>query len=234
MASVMSAYDAGGGRVEVLPALLARACVEVLPVTGAGVSFTDELRIPLGASDDMAVRAERLQTTLGEGPCLTATATSSALRATGTLMSDRWPIFYQELLRQTPYRTIASIPLHSKQRERFGALDLYSDDEDGLSDLVLAQVTTHVADPIAAILFDSPTTSYQQHQDMPSWLASDAVTDRMTVWIAIGMLMEEGVMTNGAALATLRAYAFTHDSTLDELAARLVDQDLAVLVVLGP
>jgi len=233
MASVMRAYDAGGGRAEILPELLARACVEVLPVTGAGVSFTDELRIPLGASDEMAVRAERLQTTLGEGPCLTATATSKALRANKAVMSARWPIFHQELLRQTPYRTIASIPLQSKQHERFGALDLYSDDEDGLGQLVLDQVIEHVADPIAAILFDSPATSYQHSQDLPSWLASDAVTDRMTVWIAIGMLMEEGVLTNSESLATLRAYAFAHDITLDELAAKLVDHGLDAAAVLN-
>jgi len=59
------------------------------------------------------------------------------------------------------------------------------------------------------------------------------VTDRMAVWIAIGMLMEEGVLTNASALATLRAYAFTHDTTLDALATRLVDHDLEARAVLG-
>jgi hypothetical protein len=36
--------------------LLAQACVKVLRVTGAGVSITAWLRVPLGAGDAMAAR----------------------------------------------------------------------------------------------------------------------------------------------------------------------------------
>src|SRR3954447_10060986 len=58
---------------ELLPSRLMRSCVQVLPVAGAGVSvFT---RGAGGASDDSAVLAERLQFTVGEGPCLAAHAT---------------------------------------------------------------------------------------------------------------------------------------------------------------
>jgi hypothetical protein len=62
------------------------------------------------------------------------------------MMALRWPIFHNELLRQTPYRTIISLPLQSPQRERFGALDLYSTDDDALSDLIVDQLCTEVAD----------------------------------------------------------------------------------------
>jgi hypothetical protein len=222
MAAVLEVFDKDGGRVEVLPALMARACVHVLPVAGAGISFTDELRIPLGASDATAVRAERLQTTLGEGPCLTATATSAAFRATGSMMAARWPMFYAELLRQTPYRTVTSVPLQSRQQKRFGALDLYSTDDDTGSAMALEQLCAEVGDPIAAILFDGPTSIDRPATDLPAWLAADSVTDRMKVWIAIGMLMEDGILTNSAALASLRGYAFRHDATLDELAAQVI------------
>lgn len=233
MAAVMDAFDSGGGRTEVLPALLAQACVQVLPVAGAGVSFTDELRIPLGASDATAVRAERLQTTLGEGPCLLATATSTPLRATGQLMATRWPLFHRELLHQTPYRSIASIPLKSREQERFGALDLYLTDEEGFSEFALEQVVAEIADPIAALLFDAPTRTFLHNQSLPEWLASDGVMDRMTVWIAIGMLMEESALTNGESLATLRAYAFAHDTTLDQLAGEVTRHDVTLETLLG-
>lgn len=231
MAAVLEAFDEDG-RTEVLPAVLARACVQVLPVFGAGLSYTDELRIPLGASDSMAVRAERLQTTLGEGPCLAATRNSVPLRATGDVMAARWPVFHQELLRQTPYRTIVSVPLQSERRGRFGALDLYSTETGGFSELMLDRICAEVADPIAAILFDGPSNR-DRDSDLPAWLASDGVMDRMTVWVAIGMVMEQAVFTNLDALSTLRAYAFTHITTLDELAAQITTRQITPETILA-
>jgi len=225
MAAVSAALGASSDGTDVLPGVLSRACVEVLPVAGAGISWTDELRIPLGASDLMAVRAERLQTTLGEGPCLTASSTSTPLRATGSVMALRWPVFYQELVSQTPYRTIVSVPLQSPQQERFGALDLYSTDDNAFSDLILDEICTEVADPIAAILFDEPRTTDQGPADLPDWMKSNPVRDRMTVWVAIGMLMEHG-LTNTDALSVLRGYAYTHDTTLDELATRVTTRQV--------
>ena len=126
MAAVMKAHDTRASAAEVLPMLLAQACVEVLRVTGAGVSITDGVRVPLGANDTTAAQAEALQSTLGEGPCLDATATSEPLVVGETSMAARWPMFYHELLAQTPFRSVASIPLKSSQLRRFGALDLYT------------------------------------------------------------------------------------------------------------
>ena len=92
MAAVIDAHDTQASASEMLPMLLAQACVEVLRVTGAGVSITEAgLRVPLGASDAMAARAEALQTTLGEGPCLDATATAEPLVTDETSMAQRWP-----------------------------------------------------------------------------------------------------------------------------------------------
>ena len=52
---------------ETLPTDLTKACVEVLQVDGAGLSaVSDRVQVPLGASDDDAVAAERLQFTVGE------------------------------------------------------------------------------------------------------------------------------------------------------------------------
>src|SRR3954452_17137289 len=57
--------------IELLPARLAKACLSVLPVDGSGLSLHQtEFRVPIGASDDTATLAERLQFTQGEGPCM--------------------------------------------------------------------------------------------------------------------------------------------------------------------
>ncbi|HSU35277.1 MAG TPA: hypothetical protein VLJ88_06430, partial [Propionibacteriaceae bacterium] len=90
MTAVLEAHDGHDSGADVLPMVLAQACVTVLSVSGAGVSLTDgRLRVPLGASDAVSARAEALQTTLGEGPCLEATATSDPIIADEASMAAR-------------------------------------------------------------------------------------------------------------------------------------------------
>src|SRR3954452_21751968 len=86
---------------ELLPVVLAASCTAVLPVDGAGLSLTDHLRLPLAASDDVAARAERLQTTLADGPGLDAAAASTPLIAGPHVMAARCPMFHRELVNQT-------------------------------------------------------------------------------------------------------------------------------------
>lgn len=97
---------------ELLPARLMRAAAAVLPVAAAGISAFSKLRhrVPLGASDDTAALAERLQFTVGEGPCLAAHTDQRAVVATAEVMSRCWPAFHLELTGRTPYRAIVSIP----------------------------------------------------------------------------------------------------------------------------
>ena len=57
-----------------VPTAVSVACAEVLGVDGAGLSLVGDLRVPLAASTPEVRRAEQLQTTLGEGPCLAAVA----------------------------------------------------------------------------------------------------------------------------------------------------------------
>ena len=59
---------------ELLPTRLAKPCTRVLPIDVAGISmFTaPTMRIPIGASDDDATIAERLQFTVAQGPCIDA------------------------------------------------------------------------------------------------------------------------------------------------------------------
>jgi hypothetical protein len=90
--TVTEAFRTGGATADLLPLVFVRAAVSVLPVAGAGLSMTDHLRIPLAASDYDVVAAERLQTTIGEGPCLAAvrpTATQTFIRSSPTRDSSQ-------------------------------------------------------------------------------------------------------------------------------------------------
>ena len=224
--AVAETYDTVAS-AELVPMVLARACVAVLPVSGAGLSLTDELRVPLGASDHYAVRAERLQTTLGEGPCLFATRVSRPVAVDQETMADRWPTFHRHLVNQTPYRSAASVPLLSRGRGvHLGALDLYLTIAEPVPDFFLTQVASGVAEPIAHVLFDRQPNVPAESSILPPWLGSSPVRDRMRVWVAVGILIERTTVSETDALAALRAYALTHDATLDEVADRLVARTL--------
>lgn len=229
LAEVHGLVDTAGGEVELLPSLLAQACVTVLGVAGASISLTGDLRVPLGSSDATADSAERLQTTLGEGPCLAATHSVEPVLMTTADLAMRWPLYLHELAAKTPFRAVASIPLHTAQVRHLGALDLYATDSATLVRLPLAQVASDIADPVAAALFDTTTGNDILVKVQPTgWLTNRSVTDRMTVWTAVGMLGQHGSLTSADALARLRAYAYSHDTTLDHTAAQLTTKRISL------
>jgi hypothetical protein len=227
MAAVIEAHNIESSGTEVLPMLLAQACVKVLGVDGAGISIIDGgLRVPLGASDAVAARAEALQISLGEGPCLDATAASEPVVADETSMAAQWPMFHRELVAGTPIRAVASMPLKSAGLRRFGALDLYASNSEKLRRLSITDVSSQVADLIAGMLFDSPRTSSAYGTVWPSWMNSHSANQRMKVWIAVGILLEYAGLSNEDALAALRAYAYGHGASLDDVADLLTSQRL--------
>ena len=225
--SAVVAAGAGlGDRVELLPTALVRACAVVLPVAGAGLSVTHALRVPLASSDDTAATAERLQTTLGEGPCLTASGSKEPLEVDVAEMASSWPMFTAKLVELTPYRAVVSLPLLFPPHRRAGALDLYlTGSTPQLPRLNL--LNDEIAQPIAELLFRSPPMTDRYGTSLPVWMDGKAASNRMNVWVAVGMLLSHAGVTSSDALATLRGYAFSHDATLDDIADKMLSQKLA-------
>lgn len=219
--------------MELSPSLLSRACVEVLPgVEGAGISMAQKaLRVPLGWSGDDVGTAERLQTTLGDGPCLTAVNTGAPLVADAHVAARHWPVYYDDLVRRTPFRSVASFPLRADERP-FGALDLYSSSTELSSTLPLPDIADAVAGPIAMIVSGAFAQLYEHDARVPAWLDADPAVDRMSVWTAVGMLMANSTRTDADALATLRAWAYSRGQSLDEVAGSLVGHELTVDAIL--
>lgn len=231
--AVLEGYDSTDQDPGLLPRVLAEACVAILPVAGAGISVTQDLRVPLGSSDAMAAVAERLQTTLGEGPCLDAAAAPIPLTAGLGVVAARWPVFHAELVRQTPYRSVAALPLIPGNGRRLGALDLFMTGSEPMDAQLLAQLAGSIATPVAQILSGAPIAQDADGITMPTWLNSDLVRERMQVWSAVGQLMASSALENADALALLRAYAYGHETTLDDVADRVVTQSLDVAELLA-
>ena len=192
------------------------------------------LRVPLASSDDTAAAAERLQTTLGEGPCLTASGWKEPLEVSLSEMASEWPMFTAKLVELTPYRAVASLPLLFAEPPQHpaGALDLYlTSHTPELPPLQL--LTEEIAEPIADLLFRSPPMTERYGTPLPVWMDGEAATNRMNVWIAVGMVLSHAGFTSSNALATLRGYAFSHDATLEDIAEEMISQNLAPETVIS-
>ena len=212
---------------ELLPDRLARACAAVLPVDGASLSayFTADRRLPLGASDPTAATAERLQFTVGEGPCLSAHASGLPVLADEHELMTRWPGYFDVLVQQTPVRGVISLPLHGGL-EDVGALDLYLYAPGDVRTLGLfdsLSVTAALSETFAAAMVAQPRT-----EDGPAWLDAPAAGRRARVWQAIGVVNVGLGLPSPDALALLRGHAYAHDQVLDDVAAAVLDRRLSV------
>jgi GAF domain len=224
--TVTEAFASGRATADLLPMVFVRAAVAVLPVSGAGLSMIDHMRIPLAASDQQVVSAERLQTTIGEGPCLTAVASGRPLVADLARMAADWPTFHERFVAETPYQSVAAFPLRSATGNQLGALDLYSTSPDTLTSSEVKEVDIAIAIPIASILFTNAAAGERDGLAMPIWLSRESVDERRNVWIAVGVTMERLKQNNEDTLALLRGYAYSHNLTLDEVARLVTDSGL--------
>src|ERR1700733_13597486 len=101
--------------------------VEVMPITGAGVTLISESSSPhyVAASDSAALKFERLQTRLNEGPCIAAYQTGDAVAIPDLRSDDRFALFAPRAL-GAGLAAVFTFPLR-KGEQRLGALDLYRD-----------------------------------------------------------------------------------------------------------
>jgi hypothetical protein len=226
-AALNEAFTRVGATVDLLPMVFVRAAVSVLPVTGAGLSMIDHLRIPLAASDMDVIKAERLQTTLGEGPCLAAVAMGEPLVADLAGMAVSWPNFHERFAAESPYRSVASFPLRATNGTWPGALDLYSTRPETLTSSEVEEVEAAVAIPMASMLIMGTAAAGElDGVAVPNWLSTESAEERMNVWVAVGMSMERLQLSNMDALALLRGYAYSHSLTLDQVARLVTDKSL--------
>ncbi len=133
-----------------LDSLVARI-VEVLPATSAGITLITAARSPryVAASDDAAVRYEKLQTTLGQGPCLLAYDSGIAVEIPDICADDRFPLFGPAAY-EAGLGAVFTFPLRHGE-DRLGALDVYRDTP-GPFDLADMEAAQTLADVVSACL----------------------------------------------------------------------------------
>jgi hypothetical protein len=232
-AALGDATEGGRAAPELLPARLALACVHMLSVDGAGLSVSDATgqRIPLGASSEDAATAERLQFTVGAGPCQTSEEQQQPVFAAFDDLRRRWPAFADLLAERTPFRAVVALPLGETLVGR-GALDLLFTDDRRVPALDVFEAMA-VGDLITSALSDAAVWSPWSPEGGPAFLHTPAAQHRARVWTAIGRVGLARDVDAPQALDLLRAAAWSAGRTVDDLAADvLADRvDLAGLRV---
>ena len=216
---------------ELLPSRLAVAAAAVLEVDAASLSLLSmDLRVPLGASGPAATVAERLQFTLGEGPCLEAQHGGLPVRSDDAQLASTWPHFHRGLAGSTPFRSVIAVPLPFNAEGGGGALDLYLNDGVDVGSIDL-DTCVEVADAVVERLLRAVSPAALAGADDASkvpWLQADDALARMEVWVAIGVIVNHLDLDAADALAVLRGWAHSHDADLDRVAAQLVGGALDV------
>jgi hypothetical protein len=207
----------GGTVLPRLERLLQSCCVDT-GNDGAGVSIMtdDGTREPLYATDDVATQIERLQLTLGEGPCV-----DSSARGAPVLVPDlndlsdaavaRWTVFGEEATRLGA-RAIFAFPIRIGS-VGLGAVDLYRRSPGPMSRPELGHALTSV-DGVGLALLDG----------RDGYGDPDAAMTTMVVHQAAGMVMGQLDTSIEEAMVRLRATAFAEGLTLDDLASDVVNR----------
>jgi hypothetical protein len=204
-------------------AQLCSACIEVLDVSGAGISvMAGEQAGPLCASNARMRMVEDLQFTTGEGPCRDAFASGLPVSAPnfGVDASRRWPAFV-DLAVANGIGAVFAFPM-AASGVMVGALTLYQDEPGALTTLQhedsvsLADVLTET---VLSVQDAAPDGVLAAGLD-------DAVAYRAQIHQAAGMVSIQLGVSPGDGLSAIRAYAFAHGVGVDKVAADIVSRRL--------
>ena len=202
------------------------ACVDVLKVSGAGITLMggDHDGLVCVSNERMAA-LEELQFTTGEGPCRDAFAFGMPVAAPvlDAGASARWPAFV-DLASATGIGAVFAYPLRAR-RSVVGVLTLYGDasgtltpdqHEDSLA------VSAVLAETMISLQAAAP------HGDLAAGL-DDAVAYRAQVHQATGMVSIRLRVSAFDALVRIRAYAFANNLSIEAVAADIVARRLRLV-----
>ncbi|MCW2545161.1 MAG: hypothetical protein JWM40_2713 [Frankiales bacterium] len=209
--------------------VLCQACVTLLDVDGAAISVIHEgaSRGTFGSSGELSRRLDDYQFTFGEGPCLDSVRLRQAVLAPDLADpdEDRWPAFASAVLEEG-VAAVFALPISMAARA-VGALDLFCEAPRQLSPealrggLLAAELA---ASPLMDLLSgDLDVNGPGPGQDGWAQLAS---LERVEVYQATGMIMGALGITPAEALVRMRAHAFSHGMTAQEVAVLMISRRL--------
>ena len=205
-------------------ARLTSNCAEILDVASAGLLLADgrgALQL-MASSSERTHHLEVFQLQREEGPCLDCYRDGEIVVAPDpATITERWPHF-AEAASIAGFESVHALPMRLRDSV-LGTLGLFGEVSGRLEDddLALAQALVHVATVAIVnekVTADSATVNAQ---------LQNALTSRIVVEQAKGVLAHTGELDMETAFAVLRRYARDHGRRLAEVAAQVVSRDLS-------
>lgn len=217
-------FAAASGPAVKAPEKICEVCVQLLGITGAGISMVNGagLRSMICATDAVSERIEDLQFTLGEGPCVDAVKFGSPvlvadLAAPEDIGTDRWPTFLGEA-QTLGIGAIFALPLRIGAIN-VGALDLYRSEPGGLDSAHLTAAL--MAADAAALALVQQHSGQMAIGDDGLWTSpiSELLVHQATgmVQVQLGVSIEE-------AFVRLRARAFSLARPISAVATDVIER----------
>jgi GAF domain-containing protein len=205
--------------VEFLHRLAAR-CVELLDCTEAGLLLADaagNLRV-MASSSERSDALDLLQSQNEEGPCFESYHRGEPVSSQDLVEDEtRWPTFAPEAV-ERGFCSVQAVPMRVRG-ETVGALNLFRSESGKFagSDLPLAQ---GMADIAALALLQERTL--RESRGVVEQLQA-ALSSRVVIEQAKGVLAERAQIGVDAAFARLRNYARKNNRRLSDVARDLID-----------
>jgi GAF domain-containing protein len=203
---------------------LADRCVEVLGVGAAGLMLVGpdgELKVMASSSEATRV-LELFELQAKEGPCLDCYRSGLPVRqADLATPTSRWPRFAAETL-AAGFGSVHALPMRLRGSV-IGALNLFHVEvgEMPRADVEGAQALADVA-TIAILQHRASLEARVLKQQL-----QDALSSRIVIEQAKGMVAEKAGLSMELAFTTLRAFARSHNLRLVEVAGAVIDGSLA-------
>jgi GAF domain-containing protein len=199
-------------------------CVELLNARAAGVMLIDGSRsVSLAASSrHEQVALDLLEAQHGSGPCLDSYGSGEPVPPVSIRIAHaaaRWPDFTERALGHDIVTTFA-VPLRRREN-LLGALNVFVPT---LPDTTQADDELHVAQALAdaAALGLQNRGTYAQYRDLSGQLQA-ALSSRVRIEQAKGMLAERWSVHADRAFMALRQYARRHRLPLDQVASAVIE-----------
>jgi hypothetical protein len=213
MLGLLARSLAGGDLSAPLAVRLCRACVEILAADGGALtlSSTTPERLTVSTSNGTSARFEDLQEVLGEGPGQVAYSEGrTVVEVIDGVDSARFPVFSELAEDISGPVTLYAVPMRPAGHT-IGVLTVYSVAGPLAYSTPDAQF---LADAVGAALLGDPASV--NALSFPTW------AERARVHQATGMVVAQLGVGPEDALALLRASAYAHSETLDQVAGEVV------------
>ena len=221
-ASLRALAELATGQLQLEDSLtkVAHLAVEAIPgADGAGLTLLENGRSDtIVATADFVAEVDRIQYSLGQGPCISAAATAQTVHSDSLGGEPRWPKFGSQVARLGVH-SVLSLPLVTPDRV-LGAMNIYAREKRAFDERALL-IGELFAAPAAIAVQNAQVLAQTRRlaADLQAALESRSIIDR-----AVGIMMSRSGGTESEALERLRRMSQNERRRLSEVAASLVDE----------